>query len=338
MLGSQTDFFVYKDCLSNLSDSRIIKMFEHVVKNAEYTVSITVYKRSAFLKQCLESAIHQDTTIPYEIIVIDDDPTRDNEVERLMSEYSDCSLVSYYKKTDNEGLMNNMNRSIITARTDWVIMIHDDDWLCNNYIQRMDCYRRKHPLYSIYVPSKHTFYFDRFVNTKSSIREWICKMKGIWRITPLDFIDGTCATPTGTTYNRTKFIESGGFNPEYGMAADYVFFARYSAQERILRINEKLFNYRFAENESLKSETMDNFKVIGHYLSVYLLNKCRWINEMVRTRYEKTRLWNDFKGDELEMKRLFPNQEIDRYIDVPTSPLLYKIINMFVKTSVFIRY
>lgn len=335
MVGLQTDFFAYKDCLSNLSDSRIINLFEHVVKDAEYTISITVYKRAAFLKQCLESAIHQDTTIPYEIIVIDDDPTRSNEVEQLMREYSDCSLVSYYKKTENEGLMNNMNRSIINARTDWVIMIHDDDWLCNDYIGKINSYRHKHPSYSIYVPSKHTFYFDRFVNTKSSIREWICKVKGTWRITPLGFIDGTCATPTGTTYNRAKFIKSGGYNPEYGMAADYVFFARYSANERILRINEKLFNYRFAENESLKSETMDNFKVIGHYLSVYLLNRYQWLCKQVKIRYEKTRLWNDFHGDELEMKRLFPCEEIERYSKVPYSPILYKMINLFAKMSVF---
>ncbi len=337
MVGYQTDFFIYTDNLSHLSEDTISVAFEHVVKKAEYTISITVYKRAAFLKQCIESAIHQDTTIPYEIIVIDDDPSRDNDVEQLMSEYKDCSKLSYYKKTENEGLMNNMNRSIITARTDWVIMIHDDDWLCNNYIEKIDSYRHKHPSYSIYVPSKHTFYFDRFVNTKSSKREWICKLKGTWRITPLDFINGTCATPTGTTYNRMRFIESGGFNPEYGMAADYVFFARYSAQERILRINKKLFNYRFAENESLKSETMDNFKVIGHFLSVYLLNRYRWLGKQVKVRYEKTRLWNDFHGDESEMKRLFPSEEIERYSKVPYSFTIFKVINLFTKFLVLLR-
>lgn len=337
MIDSHTDFFSHIDSISCLSKDIIDAVFEHVIENAKYTIAITVYKRAAFLKQCLESAIHQDTTIPYEIIVVDDDPIRNNEVQTLMNDYSNVPNLSYYKKTKNEGLMDNMNRSIMLARTDWVLLIHDDDWLCEDYIQKLDNYHCMYPDYTILVPSHTTFYFDKFIETKSSFRERMCKMKGCWRIRPLDFIDGTCATPTGVLYHKDSFIQSGGYAKQYGMAADYVFFAKYSSENKILRINEKLFNYRFAENESLKSETTDNFKVIGHYLSVYLMKRYSWLPKSVCDRYERTRLWISCKSDELEIRRLFGDGVYEEYRKVPSSNFIYRIINFYVKASVFFK-
>lgn len=337
MIDSQTDFFSHIDSISNLSKDIIDAVFEHVIEDAKYTIAITVYKRAGFLKQCLESAIHQDTTIPYEIIVVDDDPTMNNEVQALMNEYSNVPNLSYYKKTKNEGLMDNMNRSIILARTDWVLLIHDDDWLCEDYLQKIDNYHCKYPDYTILVPSHTTLYFDKFIETKSSFREWMCKMKGCWRIRPLDFINGTCATPTGVLYHKCSFIQSGGYAKEYGMAADYVFFAKYSSENKILRINEKLFHYRFAENESLKQDTIDNTKIIGHYLSVYLMNRYRCLPQSVRDRYEKTRLWFSCKGDDSEIQRLLGDGVYKKYKKVPSSNLIYRVINLYVKASVFFK-
>lgn len=334
MIDSQTDFFSHIDSISNLSKDIIDAVFEHVIEDAKYTIAITVYKRAGFLKQCLESAIHQDTTIPYEIIVVDDDPTRNNEVQALMDEYSNVPNLSYYKKTKNEGLMDNMNRSIILARTDWVLLIHDDDWLCEDYLRKIDNYHCKYPDYTILVPSHTTFYFDKFIETKSSFREWMCKMKGCWRIRLLDFINGTCATPTGVLYHKDSFIQSGGYAKEYGMAADYVFFAKYSSENKILRINEKLFHYRFAENESLKQETIDNFRIINHYLSVFLLKRYRLLGQTVRNRFERTRLWADFKNDELEIIRLFGIEEYNKYRKLSASKIIYYMMYFYVKISV----
>ncbi len=177
-INDNTDFFAYINAFERLEDDNMIPVFTHDVDDALYTISITVYKRAQFLGQCLESALQQDTTLPYQVVVIDDDPSRGNEVETFMQSYADNPLVTYYKKHSNEGLMNNMNRSIQLAKTDWVLMIHDDDWLCPNYLSEIDKYRRKYQDYTIFVPSHTTYYFDRFVETKSSLREWLCKVKG----------------------------------------------------------------------------------------------------------------------------------------------------------------
>lgn len=323
-INEDTDFFAYVNAFERLEDDNMIPVFTHDVDDALYTISITVYKRAQFLGQCLESALQQDTTLPYQVVVIDDDPSRGNEVETFMQSYADNPLVTYYKKHSNEGLMNNMNRSIQLAKTDWVLMIHDDDWLCPNYLSEIDKFRRKYQDYSIFVPSHTTFYFDHFIETKSSLREWLCKVKGCWRIKPIDFINGTCATPTGTLYQRKAFLKSGGYLEDYGYAADYVFFARYSTYEKIMRVNAKLFNYRFAENESLKQETIDNFRLIGHYLSVYLLKRYKILSKNIRARYERARFWREFHGNEEEMVRVIGD---DRYNQLKsTSPIPHYVI------------
>lgn len=335
-INEKTDFFAYIDGFEKLNPENIIPVFDHDVLDAVYTISITVYKRAQFLEQCLESALQQDTTLPYQILVIDDDPIRGNEVETLMHKYHKNPLVSYYKKHSNEGLMNNMNRAIQLAKTEWVLMIHDDDWLCPNYISEIDKYRVKYEDYTIFVPSHTTFYFDKFVETKSCLREWLCKVKGCWRITPLDFINGTCATPTGTLYNKNAFLKSGGYIEDYGYAADYVFFARYSSYEKIMRVNAKLFNYRFAENESLKQGTIDNFRLIGHYLSVFLLKRYKFLSKSIRDRYERTRLWREFHGDEDEMERLMGDTVITHYHKFSAIPC-YKLIHIFLSSFKFVR-
>lgn len=335
-ISENTDFFAYIDGFKKLSECNVIPVFSHDVDGAIYSISITVYKRAQFLEQCMESALKQDTTLPYQILVIDDDPIRGNEVETLMHKYHDNPLVTYYKKHSNEGLMNNMNRAIQLAKTDWVLMIHDDDWLCPNYISEIDKYRVKYKDYTIFVPSHTTYYFDKFVETKGSLREWLCRLKGCWRIKPSDFINGTCATPTGTLYHKDSFLRSGGYIEDYGYAADYVFFARYSSYGKIMRVNAKLFNYRFAENESLKQDTIDNFRLIGHYLSVFLLKRYYLLTKNFRERYERTRLWNDFHGNKNEISRVMGDTVVIRYQIL--SPIHYNhLLTSFLDFLKFVR-
>lgn len=335
-ISDNTDFFAYVNAFERLEDDNMIPVFTHVVSDAIYTISITVYKRAQFLGQCLESALQQDTTLPYQILVIDDDPIRGNEVETLMHKYHDNPLVTYYKKHSNEGLMNNMNRAIQLAKTNWVLMIHDDDWLCPNYISEIDKYRVKYKDYTIFVPSHTTFYFDKFVETKSSLREWVCKVKDCWRIKPIDFINGTCATPTGTLYCRDSFLKSGGYIEDYGYAADYVFFARYSSYGKIMRVNAKLFNYRFAENESLKQDTIDNFRLIGHYLSVYLLKRYTFLSKSLRDCYERERLWRDFQENRDDMVRVMGLKEVSKYSSLQSFPF-FTFFSSITKCLIFIR-
>ena len=252
-----------------------------------------------------------------------------------MNEYKHHPLVSYYKKRTNEGLMGNMNRCISMARGSWVLLIHDDDWLFPNYLQAIDKYRIAHPRCKIFVPSHTTYYFGKFVETKSKLREWICRVKRCWHITPKDFVNGTCATPTGALYHKQTFLDSGGFNADYGMAADYCFFARFVHQHEVIRINDQLFNYRWAENESLNPTTILNFKKLNHYIAVYLLSKTLNMPDWIVSSYEGERLFRDFHGDIAEMHKVMPPDEVEYYVSRRRS-IVFRTLNTILKMLTFI--
>jgi glycosyltransferase involved in cell wall biosynthesis len=334
-ITNNTDFFKYSLDKEYFLQTEIIPIYQHFIDKAIYTIAITVYNRVDFLKQCIDSAISQKTETIYSIIVIDDFPQRNNNVEKLMMQYANFPNISYYKKSRNEGLINNMNRCFILSHTKWVISIHDDDWLLPNYIEEVDKFRKKHPDYKCFIPSHETLWFGRFVQTKSYLREKLSSIRYCWRILPTDFINGTCATPTGSLIEREAFLKSGGYNSQYGMAADYVFFAKFSSKEKIMRINKKLFVYRYAENESLKQSTQDEFKIIGHHLCIYLLEHYTSLTKRLIQLYENERIFLDFQGNKENIYRVLG-------IDIKNktwkrSSFIYSCINLYYKTKKMIR-
>lgn len=292
--------FVKSD-ISEVLHEPMIPIYENTVKDAVYSISITVYKRAEFLIQCIESALAQDTKIKYQVIIIDDNPARDDEVEKLLMRYCENEKVSYYKKKENEGLIISMSRAILTPSTDWNIMLHDDDYLHNNYLSVIDKYRKLHPDYKIICPSHDTLMFGEQTQTKARWKEWISTLKGSWPITLSDFIFGTCATPTGTLFYKPAFLDVGGFNPTYGMAADYVFFAKFVCYYRVLRINEKLFTYRWANNESLNPATQENARIVGHYMAQQVLSilwkeKCKRLRNKILAAHDERNNYSIIKN------------------------------------------
>lgn len=275
---SQTNIFEQINPLDSSSLGNTYAVFENFHYDAEYTISITVYDRTVFLKECLQSAISQKTNIKYNIIVIDDKENANSKIYQFMKDFRNSDNISYFRKSSNEGLMENMNRAIQLSRTELVVMIHDDDWLQDDYIDAINKYVKLHPSYHIYVPSNKIFYIDHFINIKSTFSEAFSILKGKWPLTLNDFLLDTCATPTGALYRKSAFIKAGGYRKELGMAADYQFFVNFIHQGyKILRINKKLFNYRFAENESMKQDTKDEFCIARHYIARFLIeNTCSW--------------------------------------------------------------
>lgn len=93
------------------------------------TIVIPAYKRTDGLRLALDSALEQTVSVDaFDVLVIDDDPTPDNDVDRLLSGYGNANLY-YYKNEHNLGLYPNFNRCFTLARSPWVSMLHDDDLL-----------------------------------------------------------------------------------------------------------------------------------------------------------------------------------------------------------------
>lgn len=106
------------------------------VENAKITIAIPTYKRAILLREAIDSCLQQKTNIPFNILIVDNDPQRNCETEELIASYVSKN-ISYYKNTENLGPTGNWNKLFELADTEFVTMLHDDDLLEEDYIEKM---------------------------------------------------------------------------------------------------------------------------------------------------------------------------------------------------------
>ena len=93
-----------------------------------FSIIVPVYNVELYLRQCLDSVIHQ-TFSDYEIICINDGSTDNSSV--ILQEYSQIRIINQA----NKGLSAARNIGIKEATGDYLIFLDSDDWLENDALQ-----------------------------------------------------------------------------------------------------------------------------------------------------------------------------------------------------------
>lgn len=219
----------------------------------EVSIIIPAYKRPDLFRQALQSAIEQDFSGDYEIIVVD------NNVESVspnqaVVEHCGSDRVLYYRNEKNIGMSGNWNRGIELSRASFVTFCHDDDLLAPGSLSRLMQLQKNtgekailtpytfidkegKPLYSMTsLPSrlfgllKHRDHY-----TYSSLGQWLANV--------------SCGG--GCLYFRQHMLALGGYDQSFYPIADYALNVKY-AQTYGAIVNEiPTYYYRTAENESM---------------------------------------------------------------------------------------
>lgn len=92
------------------------------------TIAIPVFERQEYFEQALDSAVNQ--SIKCKVVVVDNASSHDN-FERI------CALknVKYYRNEHNIGMFPNWNKCFEHARTEFVMLLGDDDILDKDYVK-----------------------------------------------------------------------------------------------------------------------------------------------------------------------------------------------------------
>ena len=107
--------FEEKDCLSQVNDKSVIVVKEGVVQDALSSFCIPTYRRSKDLKEAIDSVFAQQTGIPFNVIVSDNNPERNDETEILINTYyADKDNLRYIKNAENLGMAGNWNRLVLS--------------------------------------------------------------------------------------------------------------------------------------------------------------------------------------------------------------------------------
>ena len=95
------------------------------------TIAVTVYNRRQYVKQAIASAL--DQTAPVRVLVVEDcgpDSTLEGFVK---AEFG--SRIEYVRNPRRRGLFGNWNACLEWCRTEWISILHDDDFLAPNFVE-----------------------------------------------------------------------------------------------------------------------------------------------------------------------------------------------------------
>lgn len=249
MVDRNTDFFQIVDNFAKIAHIPSIQIIKATLDFVpKVSIAIPTYKRPELLKLALDSALNQTDYSDFEVIVVDNDPVRDSETEKMMSYYQNPK-ISYYKNGINIGMFGNWNRCIQLSSGEYISILNDDDLLHPSYLENvMKIIISGHPV-GLFVR------FSTFTNDLIPVYE---RYKSI-SLKKITFIDNlyanTNAGSLGITVKRNNLVELGGFNELFYPTSDYVLWANYIKEYgAIYQINEILAFYRLSVNTSLNSD------------------------------------------------------------------------------------
>lgn len=265
------------ECLDAMPITEIISNYD---AEAEYTFGVPTYKRYAELEDALDSIYEQKTKIKFNVIVSDNNPEQDDETALMIKKkYGARKNLFYFKNQESIGSTNNWNRLFQYCKTKYLIMLHDDDVLFNNYLEAMDYFVKRMPNVSALNCRKITW------DGKSEIRHHGTPSREIIRHNIYtNFLHFSFGTPSGCLFNLADVREIGGYNEEYGNALDYTLIMELLLRGKLcVQTKNELMLYRWGNNASTKFEVLHNLLENDYRLKCDVAESAKissWVKEM----------------------------------------------------------
>lgn len=235
------------------------------------TIVIPTYHRLDLLKDALRSIQCQKPVMyAWDVIIVDNDAYdgTKNEVQEYI-ETIGVLPITYYRNDKTLLAGSNMNLGVSLAHGKWVSILHDDDMLASDYLERIE---------------KMIRYTSR--NSRKKLG-WISGNQAVVRYTSREMEDsnqrvdhalkdysirtnknrndllpvyrcelpitgnvGALAPTTGTTFLKDAFIDCGGINEKISISADLILVYKIMKKYRVYRTVIPLGYYRWAVNQS----------------------------------------------------------------------------------------
>lgn len=233
----------------------------------------------------MTSALTQKTEVPFDVIVVEDNPEPDSPICRYLTSLDDDRL-SYYRNEKNLGLVDNFNRAVSLSDAPYAVLVHDDDYLLPDYIESIDKVIALKNEADIICPAPVKWL--EYKGEPAPVVQEEQKQYPLWK--PLSDWEPFCRlfAPTGVTFRKEAFMRSGGFDSMSGPSTDLYYIVRVGKSLNYYRYEKPLFVYRWSENESMKFSTRADFINAGYPLRKYILSEnkvCQAIARPLLKRY-----------------------------------------------------
>jgi glycosyltransferase involved in cell wall biosynthesis len=254
---------------SELRDERGVLAAPPVV-----TIGIPTFRRIDTLVEAIGSALNQKTSTPFEVLVVDNDPSTVKwpTVGEALGPGPHARL-RYYVNASNTGMFGNWNRCIELAEGEWVTILNDDDLLRPDFIARslailstipraegLLCRkgvrdRRTEAQGRLGVRSARVS--ERALAATAGLVRHLKSRNGARLVHPRQlFFGNELGNGAGFLFRRNTALGLGGYDPEDGPAADFLFYVRMALADQLYFFRETLAEVGLGDNESMERETL----------------------------------------------------------------------------------
>ncbi len=282
------DFLVRENCFKREAHLKSYLVYGDLnTPVPTYTIIIPTLRRAELVEETLKSAINQNKFKDYEIVVLDIDPEKNTDTEKLMGKYKKCKNIFYYRCEEE---LIGWNRGLELARTKWVTVLGDDDLLMPNYLNSVDEIIKKYPEAEGIAPKYDIFFYD-FEKKKNipfqyglednkqkfskKIKTFLRKYKLIppkktsYKIGKyvMDnyYLRDAAFAPLCVMYKRENMMKLGGWNIDFEGSMDFILNVNYMLKYNLLYTTEALGRKREGQgNLSSSSETKIGFALLAY--------------------------------------------------------------------------
>lgn len=259
----------------NVTSKKVYGEFDETCP--EISIVIPTYRGGNLLKEAINSAVHQ--TVPqnlFEVIVVCDNSEPDCQAIKTVQEINAQNVVCFQNQK-NIGMFGNFNRCFSLARTKWVCMLHDDDLVKEDLIEkalRAVKLLNNNDKLGFILPLRENIILreNSYFNIKLSpieriseqLKNWLSgKNKAICLSQNESFKQGwmrLLPPSCGTLFRREAVINVGGF--DYGYAgADHILFDKICRNYLGYAYGESWGYYRWLDNATLQEDTIASFLI-----------------------------------------------------------------------------
>ena len=252
-------------------------LFGNRISNPFLTVIIPIYDHPfKLMRRALESVLFQKYDYNVQILIIDDYAQRSepSEFEKYVKSIDDYRIV-YYKNVANLGVFGNWNRGIELAESEWVTILHTDDFYRENYLQTMKNIIDMHPeIDQLACNYKLINLLDSTTNISDEFRGF-CGKANVFKVSYLDYMYQMFTSVKGSMYKRKTLIDIGGFRSQGdGLGLDdYPLMLRYAYKYNTYLLDEVMYIDSWGYNDSMYTKHWYPELIENYYMWLYFANK-----------------------------------------------------------------
>ena len=312
-----------EDCFKKCEDVKSTLIYGDLdaVPKPRLTLLIPTYKRVDMLKQALESALTQyHCDFMWNILVLDNEPYdgKPNETEKLIRKF-DNKRVLYYRNSKNIRPGDNFNRGFLLARGEYVMMLHDDDFLVANTVKNMGklltAYSAKglKPVGAIcatYIQFEYDAEHDLIKADIAGMNSYLCNQPLNYSVYCLTHSNvkvtghiGGAVPSNGSTFNRKAVIDAGGFNEDFGISGDLILLYNLERDYAVYQTRTPLGFYRWGANSMIKPESTRRVIKDGYDFREYIYSKHSMVGRLFK-KCQYQRFTKDVVNEKNNVSRL----------------------------------